>query len=222
VASGTTRSQPDAELGSSDSQPSGLAPWLATHCPAEILAALLTVTPEELTEAAITALGRRGGPEHCSVLVPLLHCDSDRVAALAEDSLWRLWLRGGSPQATRALAEAIELVQANRLSEALMALDRLALAEPTFAEVHNQRGIALCLLGRLDEAAEAFREALRHNQHHFSAAVSLAHTYAQRGQLRPALRQYRRALQINPRLDGVREIVERLEAIVGDGSVSPR
>ena len=99
--------------------------------------------------------------------------------------------------------------------EALATLDALIAVEPTFAEAHHQRGIALFLLERPAEAAKAFRRALHLNPDHFPALVSLGHAALNQGELRSAVLYYRQALDLNPRLATVREMVQKLEPAVG-------
>ena len=201
--------------------PSALTQLLQSHCPAEGLVTLLTSRSDDIMRAAIVTLGLKGSLEHCSLLAHLLEHESREIVQLAEDSLWRIWLCSGTNEGNAKLAHAIGLIQAGSFQRAVGVLEGLITEEPEFAEAHNQLGIALCLLERLDEAAGAFGRVLRYNPHHFGAAVSLGHTYAQRGQLRLALHHYRHALTIHPRLENIMETVERLADVVGDGSVSP-
>ena len=200
---------------------SDVARVLLAHCPPEGLITLLTCRPNDIVRAAIVALGLKGSMEHCPALAQLVRLGHGEVAELAEESLWRIWLRAGSNEGNAELAHAVGLIDAGRFQQAVTVLTRLTGAEPTFAEAHHQRGIALSLLGRPEEAAEAFELALRYNPYHFTAAVSLGHAYAQRGQFRAALRHYRRALELNPRLEAIPEAVERIEAMVGENRVSP-
>lgn len=192
-----------------------VAELLLSHCPADGLVTLLSSDAGQILRAAIVTLGLKGSLEHCPALVALLRRENPDVVQLAERSLWRIWMRAGSGWGTGQLARAIDLIKGDRYGEALEVLDGIIATDPTFAEPYHQRGIALCLLDRLEEAAEAFRQALARNPYHFSAAVSLGHVCAQQGRLPAALRYYRRALELHPRLEGVAELVERLETIAG-------
>ena len=91
------------------------------------------------------------------------------------------------------------------------------MAEPDYAEAHFQRGLAFATLDRNDEAAEAFREALRLNPYHFAAAASLGHACLELGDLPAAVRYYRQALRLHPRLDDVpvalREVTAALQRL---------
>ena len=190
-----------------------VAKLLFSHCPADGLVTLLSCHANEIMASAIVTLGAKGSMCHCGALVGLLRHESPAVVELAENSLWQIWMRAGTTWGNEQLAHTVEHIRENRLAEALSVLDGLVFAEPTFAEAYDQRGIVLSLLERLEEAGAAFRQALQYNRHHFAAAVSLGHVYAQQGQFRTALLHYRHGLELHPGLASVAEIVERFEAI---------
>jgi tetratricopeptide (TPR) repeat protein len=211
---------PGEQVVNADEAASGSAVTrlLLSRCTADGLAALLACEVGDTQAAAAVCLGLKGGMSHCRALATLLRHGEPQAAQLAEDSLWRIWMRAGTAHGNALLARALDLIREERYVQALRVLTGLCAAEPRFAEAHNQRGIALCFLDRHAEAAAAFRLALRWNRYHFSAAASLGHTYAERCDAKGALRHYRFALHLNPRLDGILEMVKQLEAAVGNGS----
>ena len=195
--------------------PATLARLLLAQSPDDVLAAVLGSPAGQLQRAAVVALGIKGTPAHGALLTGLLRHPEAGLAELAEDSLWRIWLRAGSARGNTDLARAVELIAGDHLIEALATLDALIAVEPTFAEAHHQRGIALFLLERPADAAKAFRRALDLNPDHFPALVSLGHAALNQGELRSAVLYYRQALDLNPRLATVREMVQKLEPTVG-------
>jgi len=204
-----------ARAAASGPDPAILERLLRAQSPADVLAEVLGSPPAEVQRAAVVALGWKGVAAHGSLLRGLLHHPETGLADLAEDSLWRLWLRAGSARSNADLARAIDLIQSNRCHEALAALDSLLAAEPAFAEAHHQRGIALFMLDRPADAALAFKRAVELNPDHYPAMVSLGHAALHQGELRSALLCYRRALELNPRLTTVREMAQKLELMVG-------
>jgi tetratricopeptide (TPR) repeat protein len=199
------------------SQGDVLTQALSCYCAPQGLAALAQADPKVVLRSAVRALGLRGGNEHISLLARLLRHHDPEVVEAAEDALWRIWLHGGTQEGNTQLAHAVGLIDASRLEQALDVLDRLVTREPTFGEAHHQRGIALFLLERLDEAVDAFGEALEHNCYHFSAAASLGHTYLQQGHFRLALHHYQNAVSLYPTMPGMAESVERLQDLIGVG-----
>lgn len=187
---------------------------LADRWPPSRLIELLDSTAPAVLTLAARCLGLCGGLRHCAALVGLLGHDNQAIVTAAEDALWSIWMRAGSPEANRALAAAVERVRHEDLETAADMLERLIAAEPSFAEAHHQFGLTLHSLQRIDPAEQEYREALRLNPYHFAAAAGLGHICVERGNLGGALLCYRSALQIHPRLAGIREIVPHLEAAV--------
>jgi tetratricopeptide (TPR) repeat protein len=188
---------------------------LLSRCTPDGLTALAACEVGDMQCAAVVCLGMKGTMRHCLPLATLLHHEDARLVALAENSLWQIWMRAGSDYGNTVLARAVDLISHERYEHALRVLDGLCALEPRFAEPRHQRGIVLFSMGRIAEAAAAFRAALRRNRHHFSAALNLGHTFAERGNLRAALRHYQYALHLHPRLEGIPEVVRELEAALG-------
>jgi tetratricopeptide (TPR) repeat protein len=207
--------------GEAGADPETLQRLLAAQSPADVLAAVVDTSPRDVQRAAVVALGWKGMTAHSALLRALLHQAEPGLAELAEDSLWRIWMRAGSSHGNAELAGAINFIGAQRCPEALSALDSLVAAEPGFAEAHHQRGIVLFMLDRPAEAEVAFRRAVELNPDHFPALVSLGHTALHQGELLTAADCYQRALRLNPRLTTVREMLQKLEPILGGNGKLP-
>jgi tetratricopeptide (TPR) repeat protein len=188
---------------------------LLSDCTLDELAALLKSDTRDILRATIVCLGRKGNMAHNRMLADLLrHADAE-IACLAENSLWQIWMRAGTEWGNALLGRANDLIRDGDFERAVCILEQLSTAEPDVAEAHHQRGIALSLLERPEQAGAAFRQTLRLNRYHFSAAVSLGHACVEQCDLAGALRYYRYAIRLNPRLDEIPEVVKRLKAVVG-------
>jgi tetratricopeptide (TPR) repeat protein len=180
------------------------------------LVTFLAWPDEPVVRAALRCLAVFGRSEHCRYVATLLHHTSDRVAALAENALWSIWMRAGSPWGVQLLKHAIDTLASERVNTALELLAGLTLAEPAYAEAHHQRGLALSALEQFEPAAEAFRQSLRLNPYHFAAAAGAGLAMFEVGHLRRARDYYRLALKIHPRLANVQEMLVGLEAALGE------
>jgi tetratricopeptide (TPR) repeat protein len=163
--------------------------------------------------AAAFALGLLGSPAVNESLAVCLHDDDEEVARLASDGLWTLWFRGENSGHSDELHR---LVRQNDMEKLLAALDDLARRAPRFAEVYNQRAIAHFRLGKYDRSAADCETALKLNPHHFGAQAGLGQCCLRLSKYRAALRAFRVALRINPRLEGVAEAVRALENRLGE------
>lgn len=167
---------------------------------------------EAVVQAAARSVGLVGSMRHVCPLVALLGHAQPGVVQIAEDALWRIWMRGGTPAGNAQMAQALKRLDEEGSALALGVLRVLTAVEPTFAEAHHQTGLIHHSLDELELAQAAYRKALANNPYHFAAAAGLGHLAVQRGDLDAALRCYRRALHIHPRLADIAAVVPELEA----------
>lgn len=198
----------------------GLLDVLRESWPPRRLAGFLKSGDPDVVARAAACLGYVGSVLHAPRLAPLLHSEDERVASSAEDALWNLWMRAFGPTAQQQLAAAIERIRQGSFDAALVQLGILLSQEPGFAEAHHQRAIALHSLERFDEALAAYRETVRLNPDHFAAWAGLGHVSAEQGDFVTARDAYRKAVQINPRLSELREVLPQLERAIERRSVA--
>ena len=161
--------------------------------------------------AAVLALGFLGNIESNMALGEAMH-DNDRgVRLLAEDGIRRLWCRVGSIAQQQRLANIIRLNNAEQFHEAIDHATDLINEAPWFAEAWNQRAVAYFHLAEYDDSANDCQQTLELNPYHFGAAVGMAHCYLELNDAFAALDNFRRALDLNPDMEGVRAQVEYLQ-----------
>jgi tetratricopeptide (TPR) repeat protein len=86
---------------------------------------------------------------------------------------------------------------------------------PWFAEAWNQRAIGYYGCGLFHESIADCHQALDINPYHYGAAAGIGQCYLQLGRPRLALECFRRALRLNPNLEGIRAHVTALERASG-------
>jgi tetratricopeptide (TPR) repeat protein len=157
------------------------------------------------------ALGQVGRYESNAALGRAL-ADHDRgVRTLAEDGIRSLWCRAGNESQRQRLGTIIRLNAKKQYHSAATKASDLLREAPWFAEVWNQRAVAHFGLTHYVESIGDCREALEINPYHFAAATGMGQCYVQLGNAASALECFRRALRINPGLEGVRANVRQLE-----------
>jgi tetratricopeptide (TPR) repeat protein len=177
----------------------------------ETLAGLLLVGAPAATAAALAYVGACGTIDDCGLITPCLRHTDPKIAELAEDCLWRLWMRAGTARGNRGLIAAMRCIEAQQYREAIEMLRLLLREAPDFAEAHFQLGVALCCLERDAEAGRVLERAVRLNRYHFGAIALLGHTRVALGDLEGALRYYRMALEIHPGLADVPDALLEVE-----------
>jgi tetratricopeptide (TPR) repeat protein len=170
----------------------------------------------EVRRAAVLALGFLGDYDANHTLGRALLDDDRNVRTMAENGIRTLWTRAGNEAERQELAVLIRLNAAQLHREALDRATRLIERAPWFAEAWHQRAVAHFALGRFVEAIRDCHQALEINPYHFVAATSMGQAYLQLQNAISALDCFRRALRLNPDLEGVRVHVARLTRMVED------
>jgi tetratricopeptide (TPR) repeat protein len=145
-------------------------------------------------------------------LAPLLKDPDAMVHQMAEHALWSLWFRSGTPEANHEVCRGTKALNRRDFEHALTHFNRAIDLDPTFAEAYNQRAIVHYLSERYEESAEDCHRAVSRMPCHFGAWAGMGHCYAHLGKHEEAIRSYEKALEINPRLEGVRQGIESLRA----------
>lgn len=169
----------------------------------------------EVRRAAALAIGFLGGYELNHVLGRALSDDDRTVRLLAENGIRSLWSRDGNDEQRQRLGVIVRLNSAQHYDAAAKKATALIADAPWFAEVWNQRAVAQFNLENYVEAIRDCHQALELNPYHFLAATAMGQAYLQLGNRVSALESFRRALRLNPNLEGVRAQVDRLTRMIG-------
>ncbi len=161
--------------------------------------------------AAALAIGFLGGYESNATLGRALHDEDRGVRLLAETGIRQLWTRDGSDNQRRQLKAVMRLNVAEQFETVIAEGSKLIENAPGFAEAWNQRAIAYFNLRRYEDSANDCHQTLELNPYHFGAAVGMAHCYLEMNDALAALECFRRALKLNPDMEGVRVQVDYLE-----------
>ncbi|MGL4420242.1 MAG: tetratricopeptide repeat protein, partial [Gemmataceae bacterium] len=174
----------------------------------------LLICPDPMTRrAAVLALGLIGTMESNTAVAEVLRDRDTLVRRFATDTLWEIWLRGGTVNDAWNLRQAMQL---GDFSQTLAALDDLIREAPQFAEAYNQRAILFFRRGDFSRSAEDCKTTLRLNPYHFGAAAGMGQCYLKLKKPRAALRAFRQAVDINPSLDDLQEAIQALQAALGE------
>lgn len=123
----------------------------------------------------------------------------------------RRWARSGSDTADLLMSRAQEAMKAREWPLAIELLDRVITLQPGWAEGWNQRANALLLQGDPIRSMLDIGEALKREPRHFGAMMGLGTILRQQGDDKRAMVAYRRALEIYPLLEPVKDAVESLK-----------
>ncbi|OYX00862.1 MAG: hypothetical protein B7Z14_07790 [Bosea sp. 32-68-6] len=121
------------------------------------------------------------------------------------------WARSGSATADLLMTRAQTAMKEKRLELAIELLDRVISLDPDWAEGWNQRANALFLAGDSIRSMLDIGETLKREPRHYGAMMGLGTILRQQGDDKRAMVAYRRALEIYPQLEAVKNAVDSLK-----------
>jgi tetratricopeptide (TPR) repeat protein len=181
------------------------------HEPAR--AALKSPDPVERGRG-IVLIAREGGMADVPALLGMLRDPNAELRGLAEQAIWVVWSRSGDAQVDKLFEQGIEEMNTGRAAESIATFTRITEMKPDFAEGWNKRATIYFMTGELQKSLKDCDEVIRRNPAHFGALAGYGQIYLQLGDYEKALDYFRRALAVNPNMEGVEFNVRLLERVV--------
>ena len=166
--------------------------------------------------AGIERLAEIGKMVDADRLLDRLSDPDPQVRALAAAATWQIWSRSGDPAIDKLFAHGLEQMEALALTDALATFSEIVRLKPAFAEGWNKRATIYFLLGRNEESLKDCGEVLKRNPKHFGALAGAGQIYLRLGNAERALEFFHRAVDVNPNLEGVAEMIPMLEQLLRD------
>ena len=131
-------------------------------------------------------------------------------AAEVDQRIWLLWLHSDVKAVNRLMAQGVIAMQRGALDRALDRFDEITRRAPDFAEGWNKRATILYVMGRHRESVADVQQVLNLEPRHYGALSGLGLILVALGREEDALKWLRRALELNPYLDGIRVLADDL------------
>jgi len=179
----------------------------------DALKSLASADPVIRREAA-NRLADVGTMADVPALVKALRDRDEETRDDAGAALWRIWARSGDPEVDRLYQTGIDQMSAGELRESIATFTRIIELKPDFAEAWNKRATLYFLTGDLRKSLADCDEVMKRNPYHFGALAGYAQIYIRLEHYERALDYARRALAINPNLDGMRQAIQQLEHVL--------
>ena len=148
------------------------------------------------------------------LLLARLRDGDPRVRAITEQALWLLWSRSGDPDIDRLLAAGIEEMQSGRFEDAIASFSEVIRRKPAFAEGWNKRATAYYLAGDYRRSLADCDQVMKRNPSHFGALSGYGQIHFRQEQYEKAITYWRRALEVNPNMEGVETNIEGAEQLL--------
>jgi tetratricopeptide (TPR) repeat protein len=163
---------------------------------------------------AVSRLGEVGTMADMTLLVDALRDDDADVRDQAEQAMWRIWARSGNPEVDRLYQQGVAQMEAGDLRKSIVTFTRIIEQKPDFAEGWNKRATLYFLVGELRKSLADCDEVMKRNPYHFGALAGYAQIYVRLEYYDRALEYSRRALKVNPNMDGVRRNIDLIERLL--------
>jgi tetratricopeptide (TPR) repeat protein len=163
---------------------------------------------------AVARLGDVGVMADSKALVKRLRDSDEEVRSAAEESLWKIWSRSGDEKVDTVYRQGIRQMSEGLGMEAVATFSRIIEMKPGFAEAWNKRATLYFLMGEHQKSLADCDEVMKRNPHHFGALAGYFQIYVQIEDFERALKYGRRALDVNPNMEGVRSGVEALDRLL--------
>ncbi|HSH07887.1 MAG TPA: tetratricopeptide repeat protein [Burkholderiales bacterium] len=131
---------------------------------------------------------------------------------IAEQGLWALWTRSGDAEVDRMLANGTVIMQSGAYGEAADVFSQVIERKPEFAEGWNKRATAYFLAGEYRKSIADCEEVFKRNPKHFGALSGVGQNWLALGELDTARDYLKRALEVNPNLEGVAAMIREIDA----------
>jgi len=162
---------------------------------------------------AASRLGEVGTMDDARSLVRALRDSDEATRESAEQALWRIWARSGDEAVDRLYAVGIHQMEEGELRQGIATFTRIIEQKPEFAEAWNKRATLYFMTGELRKSLADCDEVIKRNPWHFGALAGYTQIYIQLEYYDRALAYARRALEVNPNMDGIRRSLMLLEHV---------
>jgi tetratricopeptide (TPR) repeat protein len=135
--------------------------------------------------------------------------DAD-TARQVENRIWALWLASGSDTANLLMGRAKTAIDAKELDLAVQLLDSIIKIKPDYVEAWNRRATLHYMRKDYGASMLDIRQVLIREPRHFGALSGLGMILQEFGEEKPALEVFRKALEINPHMQKIPDLVKSL------------
>jgi tetratricopeptide (TPR) repeat protein len=166
--------------------------------------------------AGVERLGDIGHGTDAERLLPRLADTDPTVRQYAVAAIWQVWSRSGDKAIDQLFMRGLEQMQAMQFDDALTTFSAIVKRKPGFAEGWNKRATIYFLMGENQKSLKDCDEVLKRNKNHFGALSGAGQIHLKLGHPERALEFFRRAVLVNPNLEGPAQMIPLLEQHLRD------
>jgi tetratricopeptide (TPR) repeat protein len=135
---------------------------------------------------------------------------SPEAAKAVEGRIWALWMVSPSDTASLLMSRVRRAVEVKNLDLAVKLLDSIVVLRPDYVEAWNRRATLHYMRKDFTRSIEDIRQTLAREPRHFGALAGLGMIMQELGEEKRALEVYRRAIEVNPHMPRLPDLIKSL------------
>ena len=149
-----------------------------------------------------------------------LKIDNASLSFEVEQKIWKLWSTHPSDQKlTEMLSKGSDLVNNQKLNEAIISFSKVIDLDPEWAEAWNKRATVLYLIGEYQGSQNDINKVLQLEDRHFGALAGQGLVNIQLKNYEKAMMSYEKAKKIYPTMKSPDIMIKQLEELIRNQSI---
>jgi len=137
-----------------------------------------------------------------------------------EQEIWKIWsTHPKNKNLTQMLSEGSDLVNNNKLNDAVRVFTKVIKLDPDWAEAWNKRATVLYLLGEFQKSQNDIDKVLKLEKRHFGALAGQGLVNIQLKNYEKAIMSYEKAQKIYPSMKSPKIMIKEIQKLIKKQSI---
>jgi len=144
-----------------------------------------------------------------------LKIENKSISAEVEQKIWKIWsTHPNNEKLTKMLREGTDLVNNQKLNEAIVLFSDLIELDPNWAEAWNKRATVFYLIGEYQKSQNDIDKVLDLEKRHFGALAGQGLVNIELQNYEKAIKSYEDAMQIYPTLKSGKIMIKNIKELI--------
>mgnify|MGYP001497220984 FL=1 len=146
--------------------------------------------------------------------------DNPVLTFKVEQEIWKIWsTHPKDKNLTQMLSEGSDLVNNNKLNDAVRVFTKVIKLDPDWAEAWNKRATVLYLLGEFQKSQNDIDKVLKLEKRHFGALAGQGLVNIQLKNYEKAIMSYEKAQKIYPSMKSPKIMIKEIQKLIKKQSI---
>ena len=149
-----------------------------------------------------------------------LRIDNKPISAEVEQKIWKIWsTHPYNERLTNMLAEGTDLVNNQKLNEAIVKFSDVIELDPNWAEAWNKRATVFYLIGEYQKSQNDINKVLDLEKRHFGALAGQGLVNIELQNYEKAIKSNQDAMKIHPTMNSGKIMIKRIKELIKKQSI---